>query len=118
MSRVLTIAWTLLGITPAFAQQPTTCTPIHFARGTSSASLSGRVGSDEPFPCYTLATGRGQTATLKFTRTNGNMAFTIDDVVDDRDSYSFKTAARTYKFTVFQTLRSTPDAFTLMVSVK
>jgi hypothetical protein len=117
MSRILTIAWTLLGITPAFAQQPTHCTPIHFTRGTSSASLSGRVGSDEPFPCYTLATGRGQTATLKFTKTNGNMVFSIDGVVDDRDAYSFKTEAKTYKFTVFQTLRSTPDPFVLMVSV-
>jgi hypothetical protein len=117
MPRILAIAWALLGVTQAFAQQPTNCTPIHFARGTSSISLSGRVGSDEPFPCYTLATGRGQTATLKFTRTNGNMAFSIYDVVDDRDAYTFKTEAKTYKFTVFQTLRSTPDPFTLLVSV-
>ncbi|HEX3993343.1 MAG TPA: hypothetical protein VHX39_19385 [Acetobacteraceae bacterium] len=45
------------------------------------------------------------------------MAFSIYDVVDDRDAYTFKTEAKTYKFTVFQTLRSTPDPFTLLVSV-
>ena len=92
--------------------------PIHFARGQSFATVRGAVGSDEPFPCYTLDTGKGQTATLKFTKTNGNMAFSIYGLVDDRDSYSFKTEAKTYKFVVFQNMRATPDPFALMVSVR
>jgi hypothetical protein len=46
------------------------------------------------------------------------MAFSIYDLVDDRDSYSFKAEAKTYKFIVFQTRRSTPDPFALMMSVK
>ena len=108
----------LLGGSAALAQAPNNCTPIRFARGQSSATVKGSVGSDEPFPCYTLATGKGQTATFKFDKTNGNMAFSIDGVVDDRDSYSFLTAARTYKFSIFQTMRATPSPFALTVSVK
>ena len=46
------------------------------------------------------------------------MAFSIDGLVDDRDSYSFRTDAKTYKFTVFQTMRAAPGPFALMVSVK
>jgi hypothetical protein len=81
----------LLAAVPAMAESPAKCTPIRFAKGASSATLTATVGSDEPWPCYTLATGSGQTATLKFTKTNWNMAFTIDGLVDDRDSYAFKT---------------------------
>ena len=115
--RPLTFAMLLLAASSAMAQAPTGCIAIKFAKGASSTTVSGIVGSDEPFPCYTLATGNGQTASLKFTKTNGNMAFTIEDLVDDRDSYSFKTLAKVYRFSIFQTLRSTPAPFTLLVSV-
>jgi hypothetical protein len=118
MIRAILAATLLPGVSAALAQEPTNCMAIHFATGRSSATVRGSVGStDEPFPCYTLATGKGQTATLKFTKTNGNMAFTIYGLVDDQDGYSFKTEAKTYKFIVFQTLRSTPDPFALQVSV-
>ena len=103
---------------PAYAQEPTNCTPIHFVRGQSSATVKGVVGSDEPFPCYALVTGKGQTATFGFTKTNGNMAFSIYGLVDDRDSYSFKTEANTYKFIVVQNMRALPEPFALMISVK
>ena len=119
MIRAILAATLLPGGSAALAQEPTNCMAIHFATGRSSATVRGSVGStDEPFPCYTLATGKGQTATLKFTKTNGNMAFTIYGLVDDQDGYSFKTEAKTYKFIVFQTLRSTPDPFALQVSVE
>jgi hypothetical protein len=118
MIRATLAAMLLLGGSAALAQEPTNCTPIRFARGQSSATVNGSVGSDEPFPCYTLATGKGQTATFKFDRTNGNMAFSIYGLVDDRDSYSFNTAARNYKFIVFQTMRAAPSPFALTVSVK
>jgi hypothetical protein len=111
MIRAILAATLLLGGSAALAQEPTNCMAIHFATGRSSATVRGPVGSDEPFPCYTLAPGNGQTATLRFTKTNGNMAFTIYGLVDDHDGYSFKTEAKTYKFIVFQTLRSTPDPF-------
>jgi hypothetical protein len=102
----------------AFAQEPRHCLPIQFARGAYSSIVRGSAGSDEPFPCYTLATGKGQTATLRFVGTNGNMAFSIDGVVDDRDAFSFSTEVKTYKFEVFQTLRSPPAPFALDVTVK
>ena len=70
------------------------------------------------FPCYTLATGKGQTATFGFAKTNGNMAFSIYGLVDDRDSYSFKTEAKTYKFIVVQNMTARPEPFALMISVK
>jgi hypothetical protein len=118
MIRAILAATLLPGGSAALAQEPTNCMAIHFATGQSSATVRGSVGSDEPFPCYTLAPGKGITATLRFTKTNGNMAFTIYGLVDDHDGYSFKTEAKTYKFIVFQTLRSTPDPFALLVSVK
>jgi hypothetical protein len=114
----MTLSAIVLLATPAFGQQPGNCTAIRFAAGQSSTTVTGSVGSDEPFPCYTLGVAKGQTATLKFTKTNGNMAFTIYGVVDDRDTFSFRTDATTYKFIVFQTLRATPDPFALVVSVK
>ncbi len=117
MTRV-TYAVFLLAASPAMAQEPANCTPIKFARGASSATVTGMVGSDEPFPCYTLVTGSGQTATLKFRKTNGNMAFTIDDVASDRDAYTFKTAAKTYRFFVIQNMQAPPAPYALMVTVK
>ena len=113
----LSLAIALVSL-PALAQEPTNCKPIHFAPGAFSATVSGSVGSDGPFPCYTLATGKGQTATFKFTKTNGNMAFSIYGLVDDRDAYTFKTQAKTYKFIVFQTLRSLPAPYALVVAVR
>ena len=119
MIRAIFATALLLEGSSAFGQEPTNCTPIHFAKGESFAVVRGSVGSDDPVPsCYTLATGKGQTATFKFTKTNGNMAFSIYGLVDDRDGYSFKTEAKTYKFIVFQNLRATPDPFALMVSVQ
>jgi hypothetical protein len=117
MIRAIFMAMLLAG-SAALAQEPANCSPIHFARGQSSATLNGSVGSDEPFPCYTLDTANAQTATFKFIRTNGNMAFSIYGLVDDRDNYSFRTEAKTYKFIVFQTLRASPSPFALRVSVK
>lgn len=118
IARALLLAAVLLSPAIASAQQPAHCTPIDFPRGASSAAVSGTAGSDEPFPCYALTTAYGQTASLNFAKTNGNMAFTIDGLIDDQESYTFKTAARTYRFIVFQTLRATPTPFTLSVSVR
>ena len=86
----LTLFFIILYSGSSFAQEPTNCTPIRFERGQSSATVTGSVGSEDPLPCYTLAAGSGQTASLKFVRTNGNMAFSIYDLIDNRDSYSFR----------------------------
>ncbi|WP_158933197.1 hypothetical protein [Acidisphaera sp. S103] len=115
MFRIVSAGLILLA-SPAFADEP--CTPIHFARGATFAVVSGTAGTDGPSPCYTLQTGKGQIATLKFTKTDGNMAFTIEGLVDDRDDYTFKTEAKTYTFGVFPTLRSNPTPFSLRVEVR
>lgn len=90
-------------ISAAHAQEK--CIPISFAPGHSSAIVKGIAPFGPPFACYIVTAGRGQTATIKLTRSNGNMGFNVDGVVDDRDNYSFKTEARTYKLEVYQITR-------------
>ena len=101
------------------------CTPIQFAHGASSATVNGiaQSGGDSDAPikaCYTLATGKGQTATLKLVHgPKDDVAFTIHDVVDSHDEYTFKTDAKTYTIDVFRTFAREPDEpFTMQVSVK
>jgi hypothetical protein len=69
----------------------------------------------DSFACYTLATGKGQTATLKLTCANSETAFTITDVIDYRVEDSFKTEARTCQIDIYQMSRVAinPAPFTL-----
>jgi hypothetical protein len=101
------------------------CTPVHFAPGTSSATVRGIAqssgDSDAPIKaCYTLATGRGQTATLKLIHgPKDDVAFSIHDVVDNHDEYTFKTDPKTYTINVYRTFAREPDEpFTLQIAVK
>ena len=96
------------------------CSPIRFAPGASSAIVKGIARSDDSTTCFTLATGRGQTATFKMIEgPKDDAAFTIEGVVDDHDSYTFKTEAKTYTINVFRTFAREPDEpFTMQVSVK
>jgi hypothetical protein len=102
----------------AHAQQQ--CTPIRFALGASTATLHGTARSDPPFACYTLATGPLKTATIRIVQgSKSDIAFNIEGLVDNRDSYTFKTEAKTYKIEVYRTFASRPDQpFTMQVSVK
>ena len=115
---ILAVALTAAFSTAAHAQDH--CTPIQFARGASSATVKGTARSDEPFACFTLATGKGQTVTLKLVEgPKDDAAFTIPGVVDDHDAYTFKTDAKTYTIIVFRTFaREADEPFTLQVSVK
>ncbi len=99
------------------------CTPIRFAPGASSATVRGIARSmDTPsYTCYTLTTNPGQTATLSIVKQSSkdDTAFTIIDVVDNQDKYTFKTEAKTYKIGVYLTFARQPDRpFTMQVSVK
>ena len=121
MRQATTIAVTLFAIlySGAHAQQP--CTPIHFAPGTSSATVKGMASNEGPSACYTLTTRAGQTASLTIVNTsrNDDTAFTIQDVVDNQDNYTFKTEAKTYTIGVSLTFRAVvPRPFTMRVSVK
>ncbi len=100
---VVTMLFAGFGISAAHAQEK--CIPIAFAPGHSAAIVKGIAPFGPPFACYTVAAGRGQTATIKLTRSNGNMAFNVGGVIDDRDNYSFKTEAKTYKLEVYQITR-------------
>jgi hypothetical protein len=122
MQRTLTAG----ALVAAFSATPAlACTPIHFAPGTSSATVKGIAqstgDSDAPIKaCYTLATGKGQTATLKMIEgPKDDAAFTIPGVVDNHDAYTFKTEAKTYTINVYRTFPREPDEpFTLQISVK
>ena len=121
MRLAITVAVTLFAIlhSGAHAQQP--CTPIHFAPGTSSATVKGMASNEGPSACYTLTTRAGQTASLTIVKTsrNDDTAFTIQDVVDNQDNYTFKTEAKTYTIGVSLTFRAVvPRPFTMRVSVK
>ncbi|NOG73756.1 hypothetical protein [Roseicella sp. DB1501] len=98
------------------------CTPIRFARGASSATVSGtatNMDAGATSACFLLETGPGQTARVRLTRGGPDTAFTIPDVVDNQSDYQFKTKARTYTISVYQTFRRTPPGpFTLEVAVR
>jgi hypothetical protein len=123
MSRNSIIAATLLLplIASPAARAQQTCSPIHFARGQSSAIVKGIArSSNDPFTCYTLTTQRGQTATLAIQThgPNDDTAFTIPDVVDNQDKYTFKTEAKTYQILVYLTFaRQPPRPFSMQVTV-
>jgi hypothetical protein len=71
--------------------------------------------------CYTLTTRADQTARLTIVKKsrNDDTAFTITDVVDNQDDYTFKTAAKTYTIGVYLTFARQPSRpFTMQVSVR
>jgi hypothetical protein len=113
---------TLFTASTAHAEE--NCTPIRFAPGTSSATIKGTASSmDEgaSSACYTLTTRAGQTATIKIVKRsrNDDTAFTISDVVDNQDDYTFKTEAKTYTIGVYLRFAGQPSRpFTMQVSVR
>ena len=109
----------LSALTVAADDQPQ-CAPIRFALGASTATLRGTARSDPPFACYTLATGPRKTTTIRILQgAKSDMAFNIEGLVENRDSYTFQTEAKTYKIDVYRTFARRPDRpFTMQVSVK
>lgn len=92
------------------------CTEIRFARGASSAEVTGSAPADGVI-CYALSTGAGQQARLRVLEGN-NTIFTIEGLVDAQNDYSFRTKARTYRILVGQLMRAARDQpFRLHVSV-
>ena len=108
----------LLFVTCAAVAQPC-CTFIQFAREASSASVRGMAPSEEPFTCFTLAVGRGQTAAIMLTQSNNDTAFSIGEFVDNQVNYSFKMNAKFYLIDAHQTSRvRQPAPFTMHASVR
>jgi hypothetical protein len=118
MIRASLFAAALSLLVPVLSQTSLACTQVQFEKGSNSATLNGMVGSDEPFPCYYLSAEAGQTASFWFNHENGNTAFSIAGVVDNKTNYTFKTEAKTYTFLVFQMMQAKPASFSLHVGVK
>jgi len=98
---------------PAAAQS---CTEIRFARGASSADITGAAPADGVL-CYSFATGAGQQARVRVLE-GRNTAFSIEGLADARDDLDFRTEAKTYRMRVFQLMRSARDEpFRIRVSV-
>ncbi|WP_241524041.1 hypothetical protein [Oceaniglobus indicus] len=94
-----------------------TCTTIRFAPGTSSGEVSGQVIENKPM-CFTFESGAGQTARLQLSGSD-NACFTIRDVVDCQDDYSFRTQSRAYEVGVFQLFAAAAyEQFTLRLSIR
>jgi hypothetical protein len=119
VAAIISVTLSAIPCSGGHAQQG--CVPIHFAPGTSSATVKGMASNEGPSACYTLTTHAGQTAMLTIAKTsrNDDIAFTIPDVTDNQDNYTFKTDAKTYMINVYLTFRAvTPRPFTMRVSVK
>jgi hypothetical protein len=83
------------------------CSEIRFAKGAISGSVSAKV-KEGASRCYSFATGSGQSAHLKLTGSQ-NACFTIMDVADCQQSFSFTTREKLYKVEIFQ-LMPAPSA--------
>lgn len=94
------------------------CQPIRFKPGETSAQAHGRLAPDE-IHCFRFGTGNRQRVRLEVKSASGNVAFTINDLVDNRDRFEFTSAKKTYEFTVYQTIRSgLRDDYSLTLSLK
>jgi hypothetical protein len=99
---------------PAHGQD--NCKPVVFPKGQTITTLQGNAPAMGPV-CYTFDAAAGRTARLKVTGTN--MAMSVVDVGDDREEFNFPTQAQTYKFLVFQQMRSaSPQRYTVMMELK
>jgi hypothetical protein len=99
----------------AAAQAQQRCAAVHFKRGMSSAVIHG-VAPPNDVVCYEFGARAGQTVSLKVA--GNNMIISVYGVGDARDSWTFTTQARTYKFVVGQLMRSAmsePYAVTLSI---
>jgi len=97
MTKYLTAIISCLWASGATAQS---CMEIKFAPGASSGEIAAYVIENEP-KCFIFGTGAGQTARLQLFGSN-NACFTIKDVIDCQDDYSFRTQRRNYEVGVFQ----------------
>lgn len=92
------------------------CHPVKFAGGTTSGDVVG-TAPPEDVVCYTLETGEGQTASVKVLQGN-NIIFSILDVIDAQQDYSFTTKNKTYEIVVGQMMRSvTNEPFRIRFTV-
>jgi hypothetical protein len=94
------------------------CQTIRFQPGASSAELRGTVQPEE-MHCFRFSTGPGQAVRLAVKSKSGDVAFTIKDLVDNRDRYEFTSEKKRYELSVYQSSRSvTAEAYTLSLVIR
>lgn len=92
------------------------CIPVVFSPGANGTEVTGTAPPNDVL-CYALRTNAGQTASIAVTQGN-NIIFSIADLIDAQDRYSFRTEAKTYRILVGQLMRSaTNEPFRIRVSV-
>jgi hypothetical protein len=100
-------------IDPSQAEE--TCIPIQFGDREDTIVISGGVLPKET-RCYRLDTAEGQKVTVKVLR-GKNIVFSIEDVVDAQEAFSFTAENMSYRVIVGQLLRSTRlQAFQIFIA--
>lgn len=102
----------------ASASANTPCKTIQLKPGTSSTEISGSIAPDAT-ECFRFTTGNGQTVHMAMKSAHNNTIFSILDLVDARDSYTFKSQKKTYEFIIAQLMKAaSPDTYKLTLSIK
>jgi hypothetical protein len=109
MLRLLTSAFALLVFVSKVALA-VPCAQVVLKPDQGSILLQGKTtGSDSDFACFQLATGAGRRLHLKLLQPAApGLGFTIIDVVDNRDDYSFVTGRDSYRINVYGIFRASP----------
>lgn len=100
----------------ASEDQSEDCSPIQFARGTSSQVIDGTVQADGSL-CFSLAVSPGQTVRVNVI-SGQNVVMSIDDIGDARDTFEFVSPRDELEILVFQLMNSySPEDFEIVVEV-
>lgn len=102
---------------PATSSELTSCRPIQFQKGASSADIRGEASPDGA-SCLQFGTGANQAVLLSVKSPHDQVAFSIRGLVDDRQQYSFTSEKKTYEVLLFQSMKSTATVgYTLTLSI-
>lgn len=124
LSALLATCAMSFGLQSSIAEAASPCRAIQFKPGASSATLQGTVpadpsGSAENIECFRFGTRKGQRVRISVRSPRQQVAFTIKELVDNREQYEFTSEKRTYEFSVYQTMRSATSApYTLTLSIQ
>ncbi len=99
------------------AQAESACRAIWFQLGAISAQVKG-VASAETAHCWRFAADAGQDVRLAVQSCGASVAFSVNDMVDDRDRYQITSQKRKKVGSVHQKMRAVrPKPYTLTLSI-
>lgn len=94
-----------------------TCQEVRFNPGESGAFIDGIV-QPEQRNCYSMSVRKGQKVFIGRVGGDKNVAITVIDVGDARESFEFAAPSSRVEFLVFQLFRSaTPSDYSLHIQV-